>query len=127
MSNIVSLKYKKRPLIIYDDNCQLCCRFKEALEMIDRSHLVQFIPLSDESFFSQVPLVNFEDCEKVVHLITEKNEVLKGDEVVRYLLALIPGVRAFSWLLESTGGQRASKVFYETIEKLKKRKNCSRC
>jgi hypothetical protein len=66
-------------------------------------------------------------------MITEEGVILKGAEVVDYLVNKLPGVSKFAWLLDSDKGQKAKEYFYEKVEELreitrkKNEENCNSC
>ena len=54
--------------LIYDSECTLCSRFKQALSLIDIKKQIQFLSLHDPKTFSQFPELNVEDCMEDIHL-----------------------------------------------------------
>ena len=85
--------------------------------------------MADSSLYAEYPELDPARCEEAVHLITQDERVLVGDEVVKYLIALHPKVKSFSWLIESKAGQNAMELFYQAASKVRKeyKKYCPRC
>ncbi|MBL7665117.1 MAG: DUF393 domain-containing protein [Bacteriovoracaceae bacterium] len=116
------------PFILYDSECQLCVRFKQGLEMLDKNHQLHFYPLQDAKVFTQFPFLDPQKVEQKVHLVTTEQKVLEGGEVVEYLLKMIPGVEKFSWLLDNNVSKKTMGFFYDTVDFLRKNTHsCNSC
>lgn len=122
------MKYQL-PLLIFDPDCPLCLRFKQGLEMMNKS--ISFVPLTDEEIFKAFPILNKEECQLQVHLLVDETKVLKGKEVVDYLLETTPTVSKLSWLLDNPAGDKVKDYFYHKVEELreivKEKQNCPSC
>lgn len=120
-------KYKL-PLIIYDSECSLCKRFVQSLKVLDTKKYFNFESLYNKDLYESIDLISFEDCKKEVHLILD-DQVLKGSEVVEYLVSLIPGVKKISWLIESEASKGAMNLFYKKLNSIrqKKKQGCRTC
>lgn len=120
-----------KSVIIFDSECPLCIRFKQGLELMDRSQKLRFLPVQDSKTFEEFPELNIEDCLSQVHLITEDRMILKGPEVIEYLIKILPGVSKLSWLLDSESGKKATQFFYQKVEELrdilKEKEDCKEC
>ncbi|MCO4793143.1 MAG: DUF393 domain-containing protein [Bacteriovoracaceae bacterium] len=116
-------------VLFYDSDCGLCMRFKQALDRIPGTNKVKKISIHEPDAFESYPKLSKEVCEKEVHLIDENGNILRGEEVIEYLISQFPGVKKFSWLLESGMGQKAVEYF-NSITKMTRetlRKRCSTC
>jgi predicted DCC family thiol-disulfide oxidoreductase YuxK len=119
------------PLLIYDPDCPLCLRFKQALEFLDKSLL--FVSVQDSLLYDSFKDLKKEECLEKIHMITKEKKILKGIEVVDYLAETLPVVKKFSWLLENDQGKKAKEFFYQKVEELReitKKKNegdCNQC
>lgn len=120
-----------RPVLIFDSNCPLCSRFKQGLELMDSSRKIRFVSLQDSDIFNEFPEISYEQCSSQVHLIDENRKILKGPEVVEYLIKSLPGVSKLSWLLDSESGKKATQFFYQKVEELreilKEKEDCHEC
>lgn len=119
-------KYKL-PLIIYDSECSLCKRFVQSLKVLDTKKYLNFESLYNKDLYESINLITFENCKKEVHLILE-DEVLKGSEVIEYLVSKIPGVKKISWLIESEATKGAMNLFYKSLNSIRQKKQgCKTC
>jgi predicted DCC family thiol-disulfide oxidoreductase YuxK len=119
----------KLPLLIYDSKCSLCVRFTQALQNLPGTNKINKISLHTEELYSRYPLLNKEDCKKVIHLILENNEILAGPKVLEHLIELFPGVSKFTWLIESKMGQKTLDYFHKVANKARQSliKRCPTC
>jgi predicted DCC family thiol-disulfide oxidoreductase YuxK len=117
------------PFILFDPECPLCLRFKQGLEYLDRS--LHFVSAREEEVYRQFPILNREECLQQVHMLTSDQRVLRGSEVVDYLVKTLPGVSKLSWLLDSEQGKKVRDYFYQKVEELReitlKKEDCSQC
>ncbi len=120
----------KLPLIIYDENCALCKRFKDGLQFMDKDKLLNFVPLhQDQEIYNHFPNLNRESCQQTVHLIGTEGDIYQGAEVVEYLVKILPAVRKLAWLIETEMGQKTVQFFYEKVNQLRQSRfvPCSDC
>ncbi len=122
----------KLPLLIYDDQCPLCVRFKQGLERLDLNHIITYVPLSSESVFTQFSQLDPEACRTKVHFIRSDGGVVTGKDVVVEVIKIIPGVGKLAWLLETDVGKSASSYFFDHVESIRKKiqekdKSCGTC
>lgn len=124
----MTVKYKL-PLIIFDSECTLCVRFTQALKALDQNNEIHYESLYNEELYQDFLELNLEDCQKEVHLIQEDQTILKGGEVVEFLIAKIPGVKKISWLIESKAAKGAMNLFYKKINSIRllKKQGCKTC
>lgn len=118
----------KLPLIVFDSECSLCVRFTQALKLLDIKNTLNFESLYNENLYKQFNELDRDECEKEVHLVLD-GEILKGPEVVEYLVERIPGAKKISWLIESEASKGAMNLFYKKINtmRLKQKKGCKTC
>ena len=117
------------PLIIYDDNCTLCTRFKDALSNMRSDKAINFVPLSDKKVFEKYPFVDPVACNDVIHLIDETSKVYKASEAVHYLMHFYPSISKIAWLLDNQAGKKALELFYNAINTYRKSSlsSCKSC
>lgn len=117
------------PLVIFDPECPLCLRFKQGLELMNRN--ISFVPLSDEFLFTTFPHLNRTECANEIHLLVNETQVIKGKEVVDYLLESTPMVSKLAWLLDNPAGDKVKSYFYDKVEELrtivKEKQSCPSC
>ncbi|MDD0854222.1 DUF393 domain-containing protein [Halobacteriovorax sp. GB3] len=118
----------KTATLFFDNECPLCLRFKQALERLPGTEHIQMISIHSEEL-KNFPMIDIEECKKQVHLLTEDNDVLVGQDVAEYLIQYIPGVSKFAWLLDTEVGKRAMTKIYRLSEKYRKAvmKTCPSC
>lgn len=119
----------KLPLIVYDDKCTLCVRFKLALEKIPGTEVYQKVPLSSEDIFKAYPQLDKEACHKEMHLIDSEQNIYRGSEAIKILITCFPAIGKFSWLVESKMGNKAIDYFYKMSNKYRDNliKKCNNC
>lgn len=119
------------PLVLFDPECPLCLRFKQGLEFLDRD--LTFVSARDEAIYEDFPELIRQDCLVTVHMVTIDRKILKGSEVVDYLVKTLPGVSKLAWLLDNEQGKRVTEFFYRKVEELRdivQKKNegdCNQC
>lgn len=107
----------KTPLLIFDDKCHLCVRFKMSVERFIDSEKIYFAALSNPDLYQQFPILEKKECAKEVHLIIADNQILKGADVIQYLIIQFPFVKKFAWLLETQMGEKSLTSFYNICNK----------
>jgi len=123
------MKYQL-PLVLFDPECPLCLRFKQGLSYLDKN--LTFVSAREDDVYLAFPELNRQECLESVHMITSDNKILKGPEVVDYLVETLPGVSKLAWLLDNEQGKKVKNYFYEKVEELreltnKKQSECEQC
>ncbi len=118
------------PLILFDPECPLCLRFKQGLGFLDKN--LTFVSAREDAVYEAFPELNRQACLEAVHMITADKKILKGPEVVDYLVETLPGVSKLAWLLDNEQGQKVKNYFYEKVEELRELTNrkdsdCEQC
>lgn len=118
------------PLVLFDPECPLCLRFKQGLSFLDKN--LTFVSAREEDVYTAFPELNRQACLEAVHMITADKKILKGPEVVDYLVETLPGVSKLAWLLDNDQGKKVKNFFYEKVEELreltnKKDSECNQC
>lgn len=121
----------KLPILIFDDECPLCVRFKDSLARLDGAKGITFTSVNDDRVYKQFKELNLnkEECQQVVHYITTDKKVLKGEDVIAHLVKLYPLVHKFSWLIESDMGKKATSYFHKTTNAYRRmvKRKCPSC
>lgn len=119
----------ERSIILFDSKCSICCQIKEIISILDKNSLIKFVSLYEFNFDQRNDGLNFWDARKTIHLITPRNEVLKGDDVIHYLLELSPIFKTLPILHQNFLSSRAIKSGYEMLNaiRLNRMKNCDTC
>lgn len=118
-----------KPLIIFDQECPLCVRFKQSLLFLDSGNKFDFVPLQDETIYIKYPVLNKAECEKDIHILISATEALKGTEALEFLIKNYPKVKSFAWLIESESGKKAVNFFHDRVSQFREsyKKNCPKC
>ena len=119
----------KAPIILFDNDCILCKRFKESLEKIPEIHEYSFIPIQNDNIFSAFPHLNKEECFETLHLIDFEGKVYQGGKAVSHLIEKFPMVAKFAWLVEKDVGKKTVDFFYNAVNKYRKalKRKCPKC
>lgn len=118
------------PLVLFDPECPLCLRFKQGLGFLDKN--LTFVSAREEEVYAAFPELDRQACLEAVHMITADKKILKGPEVVDYLVETLPGVSKLAWLLDNEQGKKVKNYFYEKVEELRELTNrkdsdCEQC
>ena len=117
------------PILLYDDECPLCLRFKQAMERLNGHESINKVSIHDRDVYQVLPQVTYEQCQQAVHFIEVNGEVFKGAEAVRKLMHHLPLVEEFGWLAESEMGKKAVDYFHDMAERYRKQlqNRCPSC
>jgi predicted DCC family thiol-disulfide oxidoreductase YuxK len=121
----------KLPVLLFDSDCTFCVRFTQALRLVDGKELINIVPIQNMDIYNEYQELSFEDCSETIHLIKEDKSIVKGADVMSYLINTIPAVKKFAWLLEPESAQNAMNAFYNKVNQArkvqKKHKGCTNC
>lgn len=111
--------YDKYPLpcLLYDSECTMCTRFKQALERIPGADSITKVSIHNNEIYTYFPSLDPAQCNQEVHLIDEDENILSGAEVITYLAKKFPGVKKIAWLLETNVGKKSLDYFYKMVSK----------
>ena len=116
----------EKTTIFYDGKCELCLRFKLSIEKLDANNNFTFQDIHGTNFEQNYPQLNLDECKKTLHVINDKGEVLIAEDATVEIIKKMPGAKAFMWLIEGKAGKKASKIFYQSLEKIRHSLN-NRC
>ena len=116
------------PAIFYDNQCELCRRYKLALTKLDTSKIFSFYSIHNEEIYKHINVTK-EELHKEVHVFENENSFHRGSEAINFIVGHIPGASKFSWLIESEMGQKAINYFHQASEKYRQAllKRCHSC
>ena len=103
--------------IIYDSDCSVCRGAMEWIKKRDINDLFEFVPMNTPHLEEKFPMVNREDCEKAVHLITPEGMVYTGEAAIREVLRHIKGYSVLSRILDMPLLNKFSGLFYSWFSK----------
>lgn len=119
----------KLPILLFDQECPLCVRFKETLIRTEGFENLNPIAYQNDEVYIAYPSLSKENCAAEIHLLLEDESILKGSDALAYLLKLNPSISKFSWLIESNMGKKAIDYFHQMTDYYRQvaRKRCSSC
>lgn len=123
------LKSKYSYILIYDPDCPLCLRFKQALGFMDTKKNLEFKSVQDPAVYLSYPQLNKEECLDEIHMLSSSGKVFRGADVVSELITIFPGVSKISWLIEKESSKKAADFFYKSLNNIRKavKKDCPKC
>jgi predicted DCC family thiol-disulfide oxidoreductase YuxK len=116
-------------IILYDENCSLCKRFKEALERIPGTEKISMVSVHDENIYATFPQLDINECLKEIHFLDSNLNIYKGKDAVTQIIKRFPLAEKFSWLIESDMGQKAISYFNDIAKSYREHliKDCKNC
>ena len=120
---------KKLPILLYDEKCPLCVRFKQSLQRLEGGDEINFVSIYNDEVYEQYSELDKDQCHEVVHLIRKDKSIISGERVIKHLIQLYPLVNKFAWLLDSNMGQKAVNYFHSMTNKMRKdlKRKCPSC
>ena len=120
---------QNKEILLYDENCSLCKRFKEALERLPGTENILMVSVHDENIYSTFPQLNKDECLKEIHFLDINLNVFKGSEALTRIVNRFPGAKNFAWLIESDMGQKVIYYFNKTAKFYREYliKDCKNC
>lgn len=120
----------EKPILLFDPECPLCLRFSQALRLVDPSQTIMFQSIYEEEIYVNYPELNKEECEAIIHLIDAEGNIIRGSQVVEFLVETLPAVKKFAWLIDNESSKKAIDAFYNKVNDIRKniKKNgCAGC
>jgi len=116
-------------IIIYDDSCSLCTRFKVALERLPGTEKILMVSVHDENIYASIPQLVKSECLREIHFVDLNLNIFKGKDAMTQVIKRFPLAEKFSWLIESGMGQKAINYFNETAKFYRDHliKDCKNC
>jgi len=113
-------------VLAYDANCGPCTRFKRIVEILDKYEKIDFISLTkadQEGLLNKIPV---HQRYKSFHLIFPKGEAKSGSEALLELIAILPGGKIISSIINYfPGGKKVVRFIYLRFSRLHDRGSCS--
>ena len=116
--NIDATKYY---WVIYDNVCPYCRSATQHIKSLDWEGRFKFLSYRDKVTYELFPNLKKEDCEKDVHMVTPKGEVLSGYEVFRTIIDNLTATKILNPLLHN---DYAENKLNEIYEKMVKERTC---
>ena len=119
----------KAPILLYDEKCSLCLRFKQTFERLPGASKVTLVSIYNEDVFHNFPQIDPKHAFQELHYIDENGGVFAGKDALTQLMVEFPLVKKFAWLIESNMGQKALSYFNQVAKNYRDRliKDCNNC
>lgn len=107
--------------VVYDNVCPYCRSATKHIKSLDWEQKFKFISYRDPLTYKMFPELSKEECEKDVHMVTPKGEVLSGYKVFRTVIDNLTATKVLNPLLKN---DYAEKQLNEIYEKMVKERTC---
>lgn len=107
--------------IIYDNRCPYCRSATKYIKELDWEKKFKFISYREPLTYKMFPSLSQEECEKDVHMVTPKGEILIGYQVFRTIIDNLTATRLLNPILKN---DYAEKKLNEIYEKMVKERSC---
>lgn len=107
--------------IIYDSVCPYCRSAKKYIKQLDWEGKFKFLSYRDSVTYKLFPSLTREECEKDVHMVTPKGEILVGYKVFRTVIDNLTATKLLNPLLRN---DYAESKLNEIYEKMVKERSC---
>ena len=117
------------PILLYDEKCHLCLRFKQALEQTPIAKGLTLVSIHSDEVYRRFPKIKKDEALKDIHYLNSSGKIFIGKNAISQLVLEYPPLFKFSWLLKSDIGKKTLNYFYQTAEnyRLKLKKDCDNC
>ena len=112
---------ENRYWIIYDNVCPYCKNATKHIKTLDWEKKFRFLSYRSPLTYKKFPSLTKEDCEKDVHMVTPKGEILVGYEVFRAIIDNLTATKILNPLLQNN---YAESKLNEIYEKMVKERSC---
>jgi len=113
-------------ILAYDSDCGPCTRFRHIVEILEKYERIDFVSLTkadEEGLPHNIPV---RQRYKSFHLIFPKGEAKSGSEALLELIAILPGGKIISPIINNfPGGKKTVRFIYKRFSRLHDRGSCS--
>ena len=95
--------------VYFDEDCNFCISVKNIIQKLDTGNKISFQSLKE--------------TEDNLMAVDRDGNCYFSEEVMVEIAKILPGIRRFSWMFKGRAGEKASQLFYQGIEKIKKAHN----
>ena len=107
--------------VIYDNVCPYCRSATKHIKDLDWEGRFKFLSYRNPLTYKIFPNLTKEECEKDVHMVTPKGEILSGYKVFRAIIDNLTATKIFNPLLKNN---YAEEKLTEIYEKMVKERSC---
>ncbi|MDQ3807151.1 MAG: DUF393 domain-containing protein [Thermoproteota archaeon] len=115
-----------RYILVYDADCGPCTRFRHAVDIFDIYQKIDFISLTEADRKGLLDKIPASMRYKSFHLIFPDREVKSGSDALIKLIAILPGGRVISPIINYLpGGKQIVHSVYTKFSRLHDTGSCS--
>ena len=103
--------------VIYDNVCPYCRSATKHIKSLDWEGRFKFLSYRDPLAYKMFPDLSKEECEKDVHMVTPKGEVLSGYKVFRTIIDNLTATKILNPLLHNNYAEAKLNEIYEKMVK----------
>ena len=107
--------------VIYDNVCPYCRSATKHIKDLDWEGRFKFLSYRNPLAYKIFPDLTKEECEKDVHMVTPKGEILSGYKVFRTIIDNLTATKLLNPILKN---DYAEKKLNEIYEKMVKERSC---
>lgn len=107
--------------VVYDNVCPYCLKATKHIKALDWEGRFKFLSYRNPLTYKMFPNLSKEECEKDVHMVTPKGEVLAGYEVFKTIIDNLTATKILNPLLRN---DYAEKQLLQIYEKMVKERSC---
>jgi predicted DCC family thiol-disulfide oxidoreductase YuxK len=112
-------------ILAYDADCGPCTRFAHVVDSLDKSEIIDFISIILADQKGLLDRISPPLRYKSFHLILPNGEVKSGSEALVELIAILPGGKIISPIINYLpGGKPFVRFIYNRFSKLHDRTSC---
>jgi predicted DCC family thiol-disulfide oxidoreductase YuxK len=104
-------------ILVYDPDCGPYTRFRRIVDILDKYERIDFISLTkadQEGLLDKIPV---HQRYKSFHLIFPKNETKSGSEALLELIAILPGGKIISPIINNSRRKKDCAIYLQQIFK----------
>lgn len=103
--------------VIYDNVCPYCRQATKHIKVLDWEGRFKFLSYRNPLTYKMFPFLTIEECEKEVHMVTPKGEVLSGYEVFKTIIDNLTATKILNPLLKNDYAQKQLQEIYQRMVK----------
>ena len=107
--------------VIYDNVCPYCRSATQHIKELDWEGRFKFLSYRNPLAYKIFPNLSKEECEKDVHMVTPKGEILAGYQVFRTIIDNLTATKILNPILKNS---YAEAQLNEIYEKMVKERSC---
>lgn len=113
-------------ILAYDADCGPCTKFKRIVDILDKYEKIDFISLTKANQEGLLVKIPVHERYKSFHLIFPKGEAKSGSEALLELIAILPGGKTISPIINNfPGGKKTVRFIYKRLSRLHDTGSCS--